>query len=79
MRVRPQFQTERKEPISVRCLDDYSLEIESAIGPKDQAKEYGFTRIFDPKSTQVEVFKLSAQPLVDYVLQGYNGTYFVYG
>ena len=47
--------------------------------PKEPLKEYVFRSVFKPDSTQLEVFERTALPLVMHVLNGYNGTYFVYG
>ena len=49
------------------------------IRPKEPKKEYVFRSIFRPESSQLEVFEKTALPLVMHVLNGYNGTYFVYG
>jgi len=46
---------------------------------QEAPKEFTLNRVFMQNSTQAEVFKRTAQPLVDHVLNGYNGTYFVYG
>ncbi|KAI9272783.1 P-loop containing nucleoside triphosphate hydrolase protein [Phascolomyces articulosus] len=42
-------------------------------------KEYSFDRVFGPESTQEEVYKEVAQPILDEVLMGYNCTIFAYG
>lgn len=40
---------------------------------------FSFDRIFNPKSSQQEVFNLAAKPIIDSVLEGFNGTIFAYG
>ena len=40
---------------------------------------FAFTRVLDQTITQDSVFETVAQPVVDSVLQGYNGTVFAYG
>ena len=35
--------------------------------------------MFDINSTQKEVYDLAAKPIIDSVLEGYNGTIFAYG
>ena len=40
---------------------------------------YSFDRIFGPSATQAEIYEIAAAPIVDAVLQGYNGTVFAYG
>lgn len=42
-------------------------------------KEFSFDAVFDTKSTQVDIYNETARPIVDKVLQGYNGTIFAYG
>jgi len=49
------------------------------IRPKEARKEFVFRSIFRPESSQLEVFEKTALPLVMHVLNGYNGTFFVYG
>lgn len=41
--------------------------------------EYSFHRVFGPGSSQREVYEQVCSRLVDSVLEGYNGTIFVYG
>lgn len=45
----------------------------------DAAKGYTFDYVFGPNSKQVDVYNLVARPIVDAVLEGYNGTIFAYG
>ena len=40
---------------------------------------FAFSRILDPSTTQDQVFENVAQPVVDSVLEGFNGTIFAYG
>ena len=40
---------------------------------------FAFSRILDGGTTQDQVFETVAQPVVDSVLEGYNGTIFAYG
>jgi len=35
--------------------------------------------VFGPTSTQVDVFNYTAKPIIDGVLDGYNGTLLCYG
>lgn len=45
----------------------------------DNVKQFNFTEIFNENSTQYDVFQSTAIPVVEKVLQGYNGTIFAYG
>lgn len=47
--------------------------------PKEVVKDFRFDQVFADTTGQGEIFQRTCQPLVDSVLQGYNGTYFVYG
>ncbi|XP_063981027.1 kinesin-like protein KIF3A [Diachasmimorpha longicaudata] len=42
-------------------------------------KVFSFDAAFDVDSTQVDIYNETARPIVDKVLQGYNGTIFAYG
>ncbi|XP_076811418.1 kinesin-like protein KIF3A [Clavelina lepadiformis] len=46
---------------------------------KDPPKTFTFDTVFGPDSKQVDVYNLTARPIVDSVLEGYNGTIFAYG
>lgn len=41
--------------------------------------KYTYDAVFDPSSTQVQVYETAVAPIVDQVLNGYNGTIFAYG
>jgi kinesin family protein 3/17 len=45
----------------------------------EQPKQFTFDDIYDTDSKQERIFKETAFPIVDSVLQGYNGTIFAYG
>ncbi|XP_028390814.1 kinesin-like protein KIF11-A isoform X2 [Dendronephthya gigantea] len=42
-------------------------------------KTFGFDRVFDPNSTQLDVYRYVVCPLLEEVLLGYNCTVFAYG
>ena len=42
-------------------------------------KTFTFDNVFDWNSTQTAVYNETAKPIVDSVLEGYNGTVFAYG
>lgn len=50
-------------------------ETSSAYG----ANKFVFDRVFDMKSQQREVYDVAARPIIDSVLDGFNGTIFAYG
>ncbi|CAF3201396.1 unnamed protein product [Rotaria socialis] len=45
----------------------------------DGGKTFTFDYVFGPNSKQVDIYNLVARPIVDAVLEGYNGTIFAYG
>eukprot|EP01091_Cochliopodium_minus_P001063 TRINITY_DN1093_c0_g1_i2.p1 TRINITY_DN1093_c0_g1~~TRINITY_DN1093_c0_g1_i2.p1 ORF type:complete len:956 (-),score=362.75 TRINITY_DN1093_c0_g1_i2:31-2898(-) len=44
-----------------------------------QKQHFSFDRVFDGSCTQREVYEAAAKPVIDFLLEGYNGTLFVYG
>jgi kinesin family member 5 len=40
---------------------------------------FNFDRVFDMSSTQKQVYDVAAKPIIDSVLEGFNGTIFAYG
>jgi len=48
-------------------------------GSNDVPKTYTFDTVFGANSKQLDVYNLTARPIVDSVLGGYNGTIFAYG
>ncbi len=45
----------------------------------DPPKSFTFDSVFDWNSKQIDVYNVTARPIVDSVLEGYNGTVFAYG
>jgi hypothetical protein len=41
--------------------------------------DYTFDATFDPGSAQKDVYETAIEPIVDSVLEGFNGTIFAYG
>jgi kinesin family protein 5 len=41
--------------------------------------KFNFDRIFDTNTTQQEIYESAAQPIIESVLEGFNGTIFAYG
>jgi kinesin family member 3A len=42
-------------------------------------KSFTFDHVFGPECTQPDIFNQVARPIIDNVLEGYNGTIFAYG
>jgi kinesin family protein 3/17 len=47
--------------------------------PREPPKPFTFDHVYDWNSNQEIVFEETAQPIIDSVLTGYNGTVFAYG
>lgn len=43
------------------------------------SNEFTFDRVFDVNSNQKEVYMEAAKPIIDSVIDGFNGTVFAYG
>ena len=44
-----------------------------------QGANYPFDKVFEPNSTQFDVYDITAKPIIKDVLNGFNGTIFAYG
>ena len=45
----------------------------------DFPKVFTFDQVYDVKSRQIDIFDETAYPIIDKILEGYNGTIFAYG
>jgi kinesin family protein 5 len=83
-RIRPENAIETKGSYR-RCVthDDTKIEVncnpESKVSDMSGNHKFTFDRIFGPDSKQHALFDEVAIPIVDGVLNGYNGTIFAYG
>jgi len=79
-RVRPLNKKELASHGTESCIN---VTDEKAFWNNDKAagkpKEFVFDRCFGPESTQQEVYKYAAEPIVASIIEGYNGTVFAYG
>ena len=83
-RVRP-LNKKEIERGAVCCLDfnpnksgiaiNMTSETSSAYG----TNKFDFDRVFDMGSTQQSVYDYAARPIIDSVIEGFNGTIFAYG
>jgi kinesin family member 6/9 len=67
---------EAGDQISLSVPKDAS---EGYINNKKEEYRFRFERIFDQTTAQNDIFQSVAEPVVDNVLSGYNGTIFAYG
>lgn len=48
-------------------------------GPEEPKKSFTYDQVYDGDSQQLELFSITAKPIVESVMAGYNGTIFAYG
>ncbi|KYR01863.1 kinesin family member 13 [Tieghemostelium lacteum] len=78
VRVRPFSQLElSKEANTSPIFCESSRDI--TCHHKGTSRTYQFDHLFDAECQQKELFDISVRPIVDEVLNGFNGTIFVYG
>lgn len=81
-RIRPPRKQRKGKPGREPC--DFSFDgdkgKELKIRTKTDSGNFGFNgRVFGPDTVQEDIFDTIAEPVIDSVLQGYNGTIFAYG
>lgn len=83
VRVRPlngkELDGRCKNIIRVDTLNSEITVVNPNAAQGEPPKFFCFDAVFDTDSTQVDVYNETARPIVDKVLQGYNGTIFAYG
>jgi kinesin family protein 5 len=80
-RFRPFTETELEysmDPLYHLSEDHKTISILSQYDYSGQL-EFTFDNIFEPDCSQIDLFQASAQPIVDAIMQGVNGTIFAYG
>ena len=80
-RFRPPNRIEKNKgsKIVIKVSDDHIGVVVKDPEKRGKGKTFVFDRVFDTDSTQEEVYKYSADPLVEQVLKGFNVTMFAYG
>lgn len=87
LRVRPLSEAEKTKPgeVCVKVSDD-AKKITCQSGTETQASQglsqaniFTFDKVFGMGATQEEVYDEAARPIIDSVLEGFNGTIFAYG
>ncbi|XP_029439509.1 kinesin-like protein KIF3A isoform X1 [Rhinatrema bivittatum] len=56
-----------------------TITVHKVDSPNEPPKTFTFDTVFGPESKQLDVYNLTARPIIDSVLEGYNGTIFAYG
>ena len=80
IRCRPLSEQERKDnrEIVVKMVKDTGEVILQKPG-EEVPKVFTFDSVYDWNIEQEQIFTDLAYPIIDFVLQGYNGTIFAYG
>ena len=55
------------------------ITIRNSKAPDEPPKQFTFDQIFEPNTHQENLYRDTAAPIVESVLEGYNGTIFAYG
>ena len=79
IRIRPANDLELSSKDYKNCTDCPDLQTLNLTYPRDTVRPFHFDGVLNEQSTEADVYDLTASNLVDHVLQGYNGTFFVYG
>ena len=83
VRVRPLNDKEKKDDYrNIVHIDTIhgTIKLDQLNAPREApSKCFNFDTVFGPESSQMEVYNRVARPIVDNVLEGYNGTIFAYG
>ncbi|XP_006003255.1 kinesin-like protein KIF3A isoform X2 [Latimeria chalumnae] len=56
-----------------------TISVHKVDSPNEPPKTFTFDTVFGQDSKQLDVYNLTARPIIDSVLEGYNGTIFAYG
>ena len=79
IRVRPPLDADTNTKDFKQCTDCSDSQTLNLHYPRNTIRPYYFDGVLNENTTEQEVYELTAHGLVDYVLKGFNGTFFVYG
>ena len=81
IRCRPLNDTEMKNgnEVCVKMNVKNSEVFVHRPGGDEAPKHFTFDDVYDFKCTQKEIYENCASPIIDNILEGYNGTIFAYG
>lgn len=79
VRCRPLNQKEKvmgyKQSVTVDEIRG-TITVNKTETPNDLPKTFTFDTVFGPESKQLDVYNLTARPIIDSVLEGYNGMWY---
>ncbi|KAJ8668704.1 hypothetical protein QAD02_010367 [Eretmocerus hayati] len=83
VRVRPlntkELEILSQNVVSVDNLNNIITVKNPHASSDEPPKSFSFDAVFDTRTSQVDIYNETARPILDKVLQGYNGTIFAYG
>ncbi|XP_053623272.1 kinesin-like protein KIF3A [Plodia interpunctella] len=83
VRVRPMDQREKLDNsyncVSVDSVNNTIAVTRNNVNPPEPPRIYAYDAVFDSNTSQMDIYVQTASPIVEEVLQGYNGTIFAYG
>lgn len=83
VRVRPLSRKEVQDGHEECTFADESKGVITVHNPKgdtgDPPKSFTFDAVFNPKTSQRQLYDVCSAPVVEAVLSGFNGTIFAYG
>ncbi|TPX38124.1 hypothetical protein SmJEL517_g00160 [Synchytrium microbalum] len=84
VRVRPFSEKEKNAGHSNIVSIDHKDAVVRVVDPRpggaaEPPKSFTFDSAFDSNCLQIDVYNITARPIVESVLEGYNGTIFAYG
>ncbi|XP_063836763.1 kinesin-like protein KIF3A [Ostrinia nubilalis] len=83
VRVRPMDQKETLENsyncVSVDPVNHTVAVTRNNVTPPEPPRIYAYDAVFDSNVSQMDIYVQTANPIVEEVLKGYNGTIFAYG
>ena len=81
VRCRPLNEREKsvcyKQAVSVDEMRG-TITVQKTDSSNEPPKTFTFDTVFGPESKQLDVYNLTARPIIDSVLEGYNGEHFTW-
>ena len=83
IRIRPSKLLENEQNYPAEYVETVAFQKNSnsitLLKPTSDNKTYQYDTVFPENSSQFDVFEALGKPIIDQVLQGYNGTIISYG
>ena len=81
VRCRPMSESEMRSHVNIVEIDGTrgNITLLNTKTATENKREFTFDSVYDWNSKQIDVYLETIHPIVESVLQGYNGTIFAYG